>query len=422
MTYTAARTWLSGLDPYDDAILKRVWLRSGMPHATPPGRPQTPNVYPLSIAPVLAPIAWMPYPQAFAIWLLINAVAAGFLIHHVIASASAETNTQWRDGGPPPLIGDWEGQFCPSLRPYLPHAAACILMLGFPLHYGLVVGNLAILTALCVVLTLRYRDSKPATAGVLFGLALVKYSVCAPLALLFAFERRKALLAWAIGTQGMLLGAATIGYGGATPLGWIDTMLATGLASMAPGAVNHYASLEYTALHVELSALLYRLSPDMAIWRKTIVLVATVGVALAAWSRRNARTSRAYMELRYVVVLTFTLLAFYHRVYDVIIVVAPLVAWLLQHRRDVPYALSALLWFGAVISMFAGPAVGGGNAQVPYIVLAFVQMNIVWAMLIVLAAASAALWTLRRRDALNAVPRLTENCNALSGLIPKRCR
>lgn len=391
MTYTAARAWLQDRDPYDDATLKAVWAGSGMPSATPPGRPQTPNVYPLSIAPMLAPLSWLPFPDAFAIWLIINAAAAGLLAWHIVSARPPDV-----DGTSMIPGAIWQDPICPTLKPYLPAAAACIVILGFPLHYGLIVSNLAIVTTALVVLTLRFREDRPGIAGFLFGLALIKYTLCAPLALLFALERRWRLLAFACLTQVLLLGTASLGYSGKTTFGWIPDMLAIGIESMSPGAVNHYASLDYTALHVELPALLYRLARPLAEWRFAI-LVAIAALTIAACRPGSRATHRvAFIELRYVVVLAFTLIAVYHRVYDAIVVIVPLVAWLLHHRRSIPYAMSSLLWFGAVISMFAGPAVAGGSADAPYPFVAFIQTNVIWAILIVLCVGIVALRSIRR--------------------------
>ncbi|MCB9851502.1 MAG: DUF2029 domain-containing protein [Phycisphaerales bacterium] len=391
MTYTAARSWLQNRNPYDDATLKEIWSASGMPNATAPGRPQTPNVYPLSIAPLLTALAWLPFPEAFAIWLVINAAAAGFIARNIVSAKPSDSGRGATFAGAVEPAGP-----CPTLAPSLPQAAGCILVLGFPLHYGLIVSNLAIITTLLVVLTLRYRDARPGLAGFLFGLALIKYTLCAPLAFLFAVERRWRLLAAAFVTQTLLLGIASIGFAGESPFGWIPQMLATGIGSMSAGAVNHYASLDYTALHVELPSLLFRLAPSMAEWRNVILLLISAITIFACRRPSGSHVKNEFIELRYVVVLAFTMIAVYHRVYDAIVVIAPLVAWLLRYRRSIPYGLASLLWFAAVISMFAGPAVAGGSADVPYILLAFVQTNVPWAMLIVLFVGIAALRSVSR--------------------------
>jgi len=387
MTYTAARTWRLRQDPYDDATLKAVWSASGAPHMTPPGRPQTPNVYPLSIAPLLAPLSSLPFPPAFAIWLLINAAAAGW-----IAWLVATSDDPMRDGR-----GSREETNSSATPWFQPAAAACIVVFGFPLHYGLVVSNLAITTTLCVLLTLRHRDDAPALAGLLFGLALVKYTLCAPLAIIFVIERRWRLLGVAGVTQLALLALATLGYAGASPLGWIPRMLAECRASLEPGAVNDYASLDYTALHTELAALLYRLAPVLADARHVILAALGVVTLLACRRSPDGRHAAARADMRYIVILALTMIAVYHRVYDLIVVIAPLTAWLIRYRRTIAFNQSAWLWFAAAFSMFAGPTIAGGSANAPWTVLVFVQPNAIWATLIVLLAGIAAMRTLAPR-------------------------
>lgn len=401
MTYTAARAWLLGENPYDDATLKQVWANSGMPHATPPGEPQTPNVYPLSIAPLLAPLAWMPFPQAFAIWLIVNAAAMAFLAYCII-SAGGDFSVAGRGVGHDPASrGRSEMESFPLIRPYVPHAAACVFLFGFPLHYGAVVGNLAIVTTLLVVLTLRLRDMRPGLAGILYGLALVKYSLCAPLALVFAIERRWRLLFVAAGVQFALLGGATLGFASVSKFGWVGEMLAAGVASMDPGAVNHFASLDYTALHIELPALLYRIAPPLGTWGNFLVAGLTGGMLVALVRDARRPRSAAMVELRYIAMMALTMIAFYHRVYDAILVIAPLLAWLLRYGRSVDRRVAIGLWVAALVSIAAGATIAGGSPKVSYPVLAFGQMNVAWAILLVCVFGAIGLARIRsdRHDA-----------------------
>lgn len=394
MTYTAARAWLKGRDPYDDATLKQVWAGGGMPQATPPGLPQTPNVYPLSIAPVLAFLAWLPFPPAFAIWMLVNAAAAAWLVWAVIAAAADTDGPSTATIPDAARIEPADGQRDDILSRYWPHAAACLFLFGFPLHYGLLVGNLAITATLFVVLSLRYRDERPLAAGVFYGLALVKYTLCGPLAILFAVERRWRLLGTAAAVQLVLLGVASAGSSGDSAIGWVHSMLAAGFDSMAPGAVNHYASLDYTALHMELAALLFRIAPSLAAWHRAFEAALVAGLVATCGRRSDRPPSRAIIELRYVLVLALTMIGLYHRTYDAIVVIVPLIAWLLRHGAVLRRGLRGGLWMAAGLSVFAGPTVAGGGSHVPYVVLAFVQMNVVWAMLIVVVVGMAAIWSL----------------------------
>lgn len=391
MTYTAARAWLNGADPYDDAVLKEIWADAGMPHATPPGLPQTPNVYPLTIAPVLAPLAALSFPASLALWLMINGGAAGLLGASIIrprrkAESADETSATQLASHCRPASARWWS-----------FLALAALVFGFPLRYGLSFGNLVILTTAFTVASVRWRH-RPAFAGILLGLALVKYTLSAPVAFVFLLERRWKLLITACAVQTLLLMTATLGYAGDSRTGWIAEMMDAGVASMAPGAVNDHAALSYTSLHLDLSALLFRLSPALADVR--FIFIAGMGV-LTLWACRPLKADRrdesAFAELRYVVVLSAGMLAVYHRVYDAVIVIAPLATWLVMYRAQLPGHIRNVLWTGLILTMFAGGTIAGGRPDVPYAVLAFAQPVCTWAILVVLTGGVAGLASLRRR-------------------------
>lgn len=358
LTYTAAVAWTQGENPYDDEALKRIWSRCGMPHATPPGLPQTPNVYPLTIAPLLSPLAAMQFPQALAVWLVINATCIAVLLIQIL-------NT-------------------PTAHPKLAVAAACIFMLGFPLHYGFLFGNLAVLTVFLLVQSLRFKN-QPALAGLCLGLAMVKYSLCAPLAMYWLLTRRWRIVAIAGLVQMALIAIATYGGGFNHPADWLQPMLETARASLEPGQANHHAALAYTSLHLELPALLYRIAPSLDPLRHLAVglLIAALVTGLVRAHRRPSSQTSAAVDshIAHIAILAVTLLAFYHRTYDMTVVLFPLLIWLIVSHDQLPRRLRACLWVAAAATVVPGATFQGGSSEVPWVILVGVQSIATWSLL-----------------------------------------
>ncbi len=370
LTYSAAAAWLQGLDPYDDAALKDVWSRAGMAHATPPGHPQTPNVYPISVAPLLAPLAWLSFPTALVIWMLINAGCVATWV--------------------------WQLYHHEKVPPIFRCAAIVILLFGFPLQYGLRFGNLAVVTSFLITTTLFQRH-RPMFAGACLGLALVKHSLCAPLVLLFLFEKRWKFLFTAAGVYATLLLAGSLVYAGPTPWAWIGAMMNTGMESLAVGGINHHARLDGSALHLTTAALLYRVHPALVHLDKVILVVLGFAILRGCWRRTTTMNNdlRPVTPL-HIALLGLNLMAYYHRLYDLVVVMMPLLMWLLiEHDRLAPRWRSAF-WFIAVLMMLPGATVGGGMPNVSWPVLALIQPIGTWSLLLGVGCLAAWAWLASR--------------------------
>jgi len=416
LTYTVAVAWAQGEDPYDDDALKRVWARQGTPHVTPPGLPQTPNVYPLTVAPLLWPLATLKYTHALAIWTAINATCVAILLIQLLT--------------------------IPARSPVPVLAATCIFLLGFPLQYGFSFGNLAVITTFLVVQALRSLQH-PLRTGIFLGLALVKYSLCAPLALFMAVTGRWRTVAVACAIQVILIAVATSGPRLNNPTNWLGPMLATANQSLEPGQPNHHATLAYTALHLELPSLLYRVSPRLDPARHVLVgLLVIALIAALVRTRRHSKnlpqycgtgdcvplllssalydtghncgtgvspvshhephtratrgpemdsvrtgtpprkdTWRTATSVEHVAILAVTLLAFYHRAYDLIVVVLPLLAILITTHSHLPSRLRAALWTAAVLTALPGARYYGGAPVAHWAGRAIIQPVATWALL-----------------------------------------
>jgi len=364
LTYAAAAAWSRGLDPYDDSTLKSVWLTSGMAHATPPGLPQTPNVYPLTVAVLLWPLTLVSYPTALAIWLAINAACVALMLCLLIRAGPSS------DAQPIASVA---------------LVAAVLLFVSFPLRYGLLFGNLAVWTTTLMVGALCLRD-RPALAGVLLGLSLVKYSLSAPLAVyLFVTGRRKAV-GVALLVQCVMVLAASIGYGSPDPTDWFRPMLAAAKSSLAPGGINHFGDLGHTALHLELASLLYRLQPELTAWRHVAVGLLLGGLIFALVRyRRHASTSCDDLPigLDHVAVIAVTLLAFYHRTYDLIAVLLPLLWWLAATHQTPISTTRRCLWAAVLLAVLPAATMASSGPPSTAWARVIVQPLATWALLVI---------------------------------------
>jgi hypothetical protein len=258
-----------------------------------------------------------------------------------------------------------------------------VLLLGFPLHYGFSFGNLAVLSTCCLFHSIRLRE-RDVPAGLLLGVSLLKYTLSGPIALLFLFQRRSRLLAVAAAVQVALLASATIGTRTVNPIPWITAMHRNALASLQPGEINHYAGLDHTALHLELANLLYRISPGLdraAPLITTLLVMALIGgLVRQGLNRRDKPGGSSEPSIAYIAILAVTLLAFYHRTYDLIVVLIPLACWLASATIS---RAGVLCWVGFVLASLPGATVNGGRPSDVWWITVVVQPVAIWGLLLI---------------------------------------
>jgi hypothetical protein len=348
MVYASARQWAFGYDPYPFEPLYDVYVEQGGVKEGKPSRPRDPmwfaSLYPPMTYAVLSPLGLMDWDGARLGWLCVN----------ILATIAVGV---WLVKHRPPVPAPGSGAVVP-----------CFVLAGFlasaPLHTTLAFGQLGLVTLalmlLAISLVLRdtsHTKGKAILAGIALALAgALKPQLLAPvaLALLVTTAWRAVLLGMGVGVVITAIAALRI-----EPT-WVENWLLNlrefaGKGFADPSADNPVA---YQMIH--LSPLLHRLMPGIPGAAKALAVLLPMAALLLAmighWKRTIARgdaearivqTScfhpsyfsgppglRASSLQLLSVACVVTLLITYHRTYDAVMLVVPVVwAWHRLHIR-----------------------------------------------------------------------------------------
>jgi hypothetical protein len=216
-----------------------------------------------------------------------------------------------------PGIGPWQ-----ALPPRALAALTSTLMVSDAFSYGLFTGQLGLLTALALLAALDCQGrGRPIVAGLWLGLATIKVSTMLPFLLLFL--RKRDVRTWiALGltcsTLCLLGGAPTL-----LPrrVSWTLQQIA---ALSAPGQVNDYSFLgTQNATMIGFDHALYRLGlrNRATIHNLQLIAVTLMGLWVASLALASGLPRPAVCSL----VALYSVLFFYHRIYDTVVLVLPLV-------------------------------------------------------------------------------------------------
>ncbi|MCZ6697410.1 MAG: glycosyltransferase family 87 protein, partial [Planctomycetota bacterium] len=314
LLYTVSALWGEHGNPYDDAALKEAWRAVGDPRLPEPGRPITPNVYPLTVAPLIRPLTYVPFAAAIVIWSGIILASEAWLMLYILRSAAA-------------------GPGCAVRR--IPIALALTaLMLSYPVRLNLASLNIGMVAAALGIYAVQ-NGRRTWLAGAAFGLSLVKYSVTGPLGLLLLWRRQYRLLGVALAVQVVLVCVATWGGGYRHPLEWVGAMRAEVAHSLSPGAINAHDAIAGGPMHLGFRSLWHRVAPAHDAWHwPLVVLIVGLGIARVMQSPRDETERVRRFDLTAAAVLSVTLLSFYHRAYDLIPLMVLACAWLVRPATD----------------------------------------------------------------------------------------
>jgi hypothetical protein len=339
LLYAVATVWGHQQNPYDDAAIKEAWRAHGDPSLPEPGRPITPNVYPLTVAPLIWPLTRVPFGAAILLWTVVVLAAEAWLIMQILQGAAA--------GGR-------------AIRRIPVAMAITILMLCYPVRLNLASLNIGLVAAALALAAVR-NGHRPWLAGIAMGLSLIKYSVTGPLLVLMVWRRQYRAVAVAVAVQALLVSTATWGGTFHHPFEWTDAMRAEISDSLEPGGINAHDTPRGAGMHLELRSLWWRFFPGADAWHWLLV-AALFGLAASALSRtrrggarRDSRTSDLSWprgeEVREgilapadsctsgrsgspdpeaALVIAITLVAFYHRAYDLLPVMVLTLIWLVR--------------------------------------------------------------------------------------------
>lgn len=268
------------------AALKRVFWE---------GTPFLNFSYPPTILPLIAPLALMPYPVAFAVWSGLGVAAAAWVL---------------RLGR-----GRFDGR------------ASMLLLLSPAVCFTLVIGQASAFFAAMVVGGLYLRPNRPILAGVLFGLATVKPQLGVILAIYLLWVRDFRAIAAAVATAAALIGVSLAVWGVAPWQGFVRVTLPY-QADILANPRGFFSLLEFSPF---VAARFAGLEPAgaWAVHLAAVGLGAGTGVVLA---RRGASTALTVTVLA----LGTVLVTPYALAYDLVLPATALVVWAIADDVRLP--------------------------------------------------------------------------------------
>jgi hypothetical protein len=286
-----------GLDPYDPAR-----FASG-PFLNPP-----------TALPLFALFSRAPYVPSLVVWTLTN-VLLGVALPSLAALALARQESLAVSHSP--ARGTWQ-----ALAPGAMAALSLTLVVSDAFSYGLFTGQLGLLTAVALLLALAaHGRGRRIAAGLWLGLATIKVSTMLPFLVLFL--RKRDLPSWIT----LALTCATLCLLGGSPsmlpsrVSWTLRQIE---ALGAPGQVNDYSFMgTQNATMIGFDHALFRLGlRDRAtIQMLQLIAVLLLGLSVASLAV-GGRLPRAGVCS---IVALYSVLFFYHRIYDTVLLILPLV-------------------------------------------------------------------------------------------------
>jgi hypothetical protein len=335
LAFFLVRTAASVYDPNLDWDVEVFWY-SGK--AILEGRdPYAPNptmfiaLNPPSAFPIFVALAMKPFPTSSVVWSIFN-LFGSIAIVPLAARALAEQAA-------------WAGEDGPEIPPEVVLAMTTAFVFSSTCVIGLEAGQLAVLTALCILGALIAQARvRPILAGALLAVATVKVTMMLPFLLLFL--RRRDWKTWAaLVVVGLGLSLAT--QSPAQFLARMRTYVHLLASHNAPGAFNDYGfEGPNPESIIAVDHTLYRLGMrDRGVIAVTqLVILLALGAAVAREALLRPETSRMTAVS---FVALFADLFLYHRYYDLILLTIPLVYTATRARSTtgpphVLYAVSAI--------------------------------------------------------------------------------
>jgi Glycosyltransferase family 87 len=271
-------------------------------------------LHPPTALPVFAVFALAPYRLSLTFWTVLNillGLALPILANRTLASQEASSDS--RSGAAPAFR---------ELPPLVLAALTLVLVVSDAFRYGLFAGQLSVVTSVALLAALdRQGRGRPVAAGLWLSLATLKTSTVLPFLLLFL--RRRDVRTWvALTVTGLVLFL----LGGSPEL--LPKRLSLTrqrIESLSgPGQVNDYSfqGTQYATM-IGFDHALYRLGLRHRTIIRNLQLLAVLllGAAVAVQVVAARLPRPALCSL----VALYSVLFFYHRTYDTVILVLPLV-------------------------------------------------------------------------------------------------
>jgi hypothetical protein len=308
---------------YDYSVFWRVgdhvW------HGLDPYAPEHfPILYPPNALPFFAVLALLPYNVSFGLWTALNALALLGLV--VLAQRALQPPEHGGSPFPSTREAAWK------LPPQGVVVLTAVLALSEAARATFYTGHLGILTAALVLLALHAQGrGRPALAGLWLGLAAIKPMTVLPFLLLF--HRKADVKSWLV--MGAVILALCLATGSPARLVERVSVLRNQAEKLGgPGEVNDYSfDGPRTETIVSFDHALYRVGlRDRTIIRAGQYLIV---LALGGWVAYQCLGRRALPRAAACSLVTLYAAVFlYHRTYDLVYLILPLVYSVGQARAQ----------------------------------------------------------------------------------------
>jgi len=240
-------------------------------------------LYPPQVSIFFAPLAWLSYPWALVLWLTVCALVYGLCCYAI-----------WR--------------VCPNLRNY--KVTVLVLALAFPAFWHLIAwGQTSALALACFTLAfLTLRAKREFAAGLALGCLIFKPQLGIAASVVFLFSLQWKVIAGALVTAVVQLGAAGFYYGTGPLRDWTHTLLnlPAVLPLLEPRIYQTHSLRTFWSMLVPL--------PSVSLAPYALTAIAVSVLTIACWR------SSLPLSLRYSALLLSTVLLAPHlTVYDLVI-------------------------------------------------------------------------------------------------------
>jgi hypothetical protein len=326
--YAAARCWIKHENPYARADLTRELSSAGAPAGLIREQDQHVSAYPISVMPLEAAFAWLPWRAANVTWCLLS-------------------------------LGCFAASLIVLLRNFvsLPGklvAASCCLFFS-PTYVGILNGNPSVI-AISLVIVSMYLARTPWQwmSGILFGITLCikpQIALCCVLAFLLWRNWLPLLSGLAEATTITLFAASWVSSFGQN-WEWWESLKENAASLALPGSlIDPRPSSPYACGFLNGQTLSYLLTNNAPV-AEGIVLILTAGMlALYFQLRKRGETAEGRIDSAFLAAISLTMA--YHRYYDgeLLLLVIPVVTLFWQRGRvRTAWAL------GICLAMVAFPA------------------------------------------------------------------
>jgi hypothetical protein len=322
-TYTIAKAWLSGLNPYSAPEAVRIWLEDGRPawlfvlklknsEAMPGAGSGLPGC-----VPYIAPFALLPAFYADRVWIWFGSIALALMIWKLFPPA----------------------RFPPAVR-YSFMALAFALA---PLHTGAKGGNASTLVIACLGFSYLWRFDRPILAGILLGIAGCFKPHVAGAALVFMIVERTWTPVLTSIVTGLLSVAVFVVRLSIAHVEWWSVFMKRMFAVGYPGGPDDFSLLNPARYQLVNLQVLF----SSVVSNRTVVNAAAIAFVLVLtglWFYLVLK-HRVQPILAFSALNVILLLPSYHRINDAGVIVFTVCAAALAWSQDMPYrkTMTALL-------------------------------------------------------------------------------